>query len=1307
MRPWGIFIAAAAFVLPLASQPARAAGSRQAGKLQLHQPVTRELGPGQTDVFTIDVLAGQFVNIVAEQQGLDVILIVAGPNGKRLLAADSANFEWGPEPASWIAQQTGIYVVKVLRAGGSAGKGSYRLELTGLHRPRRADRRRIEAERASWDALSKGGTKQDNKAALRDLKRAASLWGRLKDRYEQALSVQTAGVVYQTLGERGKALDRFRRSLRIFESIGSRRDQAVTLRFIGAVHNSAGENQKALDDFTRAVALYHGAGDCLGEGTTLTRIGLIYSNLGDRKKALDYCSRALPPLRAAGDGRAYADTLNYIGVIYANQGDNQQAVSYYNQALPLRRKLGDKPGEANELFNIGDAYYHLGEQRKALDSYAPALTLFHAGGNRKMEARTLEGMGAAYFSVGEMREALQRENQALSLYQAAGDRTGEARMLESIGLADSRLGDKQKALDQYNQALAVSRAAGNRPREAIALNNIGGIYEDIGEMEKALDYREQALLLFRALGNRRDEAVALNNIGLVYSLLGQKNKALDYFNQSLSIRRAIGDRFGEAVTLNNIALDYAALGQHEKALEYYRQALPIRRAVGDRSGEAVTLNNIGLLYSELGDQQKALAYYNQALPIRRAVGDRSGEAATLLGIARIYSRLRDYDKALEDSNQALLLFRALGDRRNEAVALSSIGVLYAILGQTGKALEYYEEALPIRRAVGDRSGEGTTLSNIGRIYSRRGDQRKALEYYEESLPLLRSVGDRSGEAVTLSNMSWALNRLGLTDAAILFGKQAVNVVQSIRRDDRQLSDELQHSYAKSVESIYRHLAGLLVERQRFGEAEQVLDLLKNREANDFIQRDAVADQLRPATLTEEEKRELARYEQIVSQVIALGQQEAGLMAKRDKSGLSPAEVEQSARLSRDLADANATLLRYLREQQSTLAPNLALAKQIGGVPEVAGGIQKALRRMPPDVVAIYTLVMPDKYIAILVTSGARKAYTTPIRESDLNRKIFAFRQALQNPASDPLPLAQELYRIVFPPGLRQDLDAIHADAIMWSVDSTLRYIPIAALYDGKQYLVHRFRNSLITPASIPSLTDTPAAVWQGAGFGVSEAKGGFRALPSVPEELHAIFGPQQAAGSPIVGTIRLNAQFTRESFENDLRSRRNPVVHIATHFDAEPGVAANSHLLLGDGTEWSLDKIAAQQDLFEGVDLLTLSACSTGFTNGSEDGREVDSFGTLAQQIGAKAVIASLWSVNDEATARLMGTMYRLWEEHPELGKSEALRQAQLAMLTGALRPGGGTGPAGRGLETPDAPASRDWRHPFYWAPFILIGNWK
>jgi CHAT domain-containing protein/tetratricopeptide (TPR) repeat protein len=828
-----------------------------------------------------------------------------------------------------------------------------------------------------------------------------------------------------------------------------------------------------------------------------------------------------------------------------------------------------------------------------------------------------------------------------------------------------------------------------------------------GEMQEALAACNGALPTFRAVGDRWGEAASLNNIGLIYSSLGEKQKALEHYQQALPVVRALGDRGGEAVTLNNIGMVYDDLGEKQKALEYYQQALPIERSVGDREGEATTLNNIGMVYGHLGENQKALEYFQQALPMERAMGDRWSEATTLNNIGLVYSLLGEKQKALEYYQQSLLTVRALGDRRDEATTLNNIGMVYAGLGENQKALEYFQQALPIERSVGDREGEATTLNNIGMVYNDLREKQKALDYYNQALPLRRAVGDRAGEAITLGNIEFTLQRSD-PNLAIVFGKQAVNILQSIRRDNKGLQESLRASYEKSIESYFRFLADLLVERGRFGEAEEVLNLLKDKEASDFIRRDSVSDQLHAATLLDPEKRALDHYDQIVNQIVDLGQRKTALLAKvgRDHVPLSPAELQEENRLNDDLKAAKAVLLKYFEELQKSFPSDSALARRVTDFKDTAG-LQDKLQKLGPDVVAIYTLVTPDKYVALLVTSGARKAYTSTLKVN-LNNKVFDFRQKLQDPTSDPLPLAQELYHIIFPEGLRQDLDSMHAKTIMWSIDSTLRYIPFSALHDGKQYLVETFRQSLITPASIPNLTEDPVRHWSGEGFGVSE---GNSPLPSVPAELRGIFRETPDGKSPVPGVVRLNAAFTWQNFKNDLRQSPKAVVHIATHYDSRPGVAANSQLLMGDG-ERSLADLASEDKLFHGVDLLTLSACNTGFTNRSEDGREVDSFGEIAQQLEAKGVIASLWSVNDDSTSSLMQTMYRLRQQTKGMTKDEALRQAQLALLTGKLKPATAQPVPGRsvvpnGPQTARRPPPTDWSHPYFWAPFILIGNWK
>jgi CHAT domain-containing protein len=285
----------------------------------------------------------------------------------------------------------------------------------------------------------------------------------------------------------------------------------------------------------------------------------------------------------------------------------------------------------------------------------------------------------------------------------------------------------------------------------------------------------------------------------------------------------------------------------------------------------------------------------------------------------------------------------------------------------------------------------------------------------------------------------------------------------------------------------------------------------------------------------------------------------------------------------------------------------------------------------------------------------------------------------------------------------------------------LRYVPIAALWDGKHYLVERFQNVVIALASRSKMAREPLAVsqWRALGLGVSKGWGNFPPLEAVPEELMGIVRQDNAGGATagergvLPGRRLLDADFTRSNLERALG--RYSIIHIASHFDFLPGKEKSSFLLLGDGTGLTLDAISSSTPLFDKVELLTLSACNTA-TGSDAEGAEVEGFGVLAQKQGALAVLATLWEVADASTGQLMREFYRLREANPQWTKAEALRQAQLELLTGQTRisetgtrraeiVAGEASSSSQSSFTPDAKAPL--AHPYYWAPFILIGNWK
>ncbi len=377
-------------------------------------------------------------------------------------------------------------------------------------------------------------------------------------------------------------------------------------------------------------------------------------------------------------------------------------------------------------------------------------------------------------------------------------------------------------------------------------------------------------------------------------------------------------------------------------------------------------------------------------------------------------------------------------------------------------------------------------------------------------------------------------------------------------------------------------------------------------------------------------------------------------------------------------------------------------------------VASMLSQLPAGTVAIYTLTSDERFWTIVVSPLGRNAYSTPVRGEDLDRKVIAFRKVLVNPNQDPVPLARELYDVVLGKA-KTDPAMITARTLLWSFDGVLRYVPVAALNDGQGYLVERYRNVVFNRASVDSLLDAPASKLSGVGLGVARQIGDYRPLPAVEEELEGIFA--EGGTGTVPGKILLDTSFTEPALEQALQGG-NPVVHIATHFQLSPTDADRSQLLLGDGSLLNVGEIRQIKGGFRGVDLLTLSACDTAAVGPSSDGREVECFGTIAQERGAKSVIASLWPVSDRSTSLLMQTFYRMRAASPGATKADLFRDAQVALLKGtasvpAAAPGSNrilvhetpeTVP-GQPTFTPDPNAP--FAHPYYWAPFLMIGNFR
>jgi CHAT domain-containing protein len=325
--------------------------------------------------------------------------------------------------------------------------------------------------------------------------------------------------------------------------------------------------------------------------------------------------------------------------------------------------------------------------------------------------------------------------------------------------------------------------------------------------------------------------------------------------------------------------------------------------------------------------------------------------------------------------------------------------------------------------------------------------------------------------------------------AILFGKQSVNNYQEIRREIQLLKDSSQKNFLQSVENAYRELADLLIEQGEFSQANQVLRMLKEEEFFDFVRRDAneIKNLNQRVLLNENEKEIVSRYTFLADRVAEIGSEFLKLdekkrqLSRQDKT-LSPTEQIRYEKLSGQLSDANAAFKLFL---EKTLIAELGKerAKNI----DYDRNLQAKLRKWGDGTVVLYTALTANRYRVVLTTPNVQIDGKTEIKVAELNKKIFEFRQALRDIKTDPRILGKELYDILIKP-LEKQLQATGAKTLVWSLDGTLRYIPLAALSpDGKSYFAEKYQNVIITPKTRDDLSDTDTE-WEALGVGISESQ---------------------------------------------------------------------------------------------------------------------------------------------------------------------------------------------------------------------------
>ena len=507
--------------------------------------------------------------------------------------------------------------------------------------------------------------------------------------------------------------------------------------------------------------------------------------------------------------------------------------------------------------------------------------------------------------------------------------------------------------------------------------------------------------------------------------------------------------------------------------------------------------------------------------------------------------------------------------------------------------------------------------------------------------------------------------------AIYHAKQAVNVQQRML-SDKELTSSQREAVMQRGRELYEELAEWLLEGQRFSEAEQTLTLAR-----------------------EQSYHQLVRSYQPPQRALELTPAEQ----QRDAATLS---LQSALRHSWQNRENNANALQQALAQ----APQSLDTPMAQSQAPTDTGVK--LKPLAPHQTEVRYLPAPD-HVYVVVRQGQQpeQRVRLPIAQKQLTQDIAQLRRELQQRGSNPQLQAHKLYQQLWLP-LSQWLPAPapesavgQAPEVRVHLEGALRYLPMAALHDGQHWLGESYALPQDTGVQAENNAQVAPEREGWSLQGSSRATADLPALPKVKEEIE---GLARLANTQGIGhDTQQDDAFTADSLRHALQTRK--VVHLASHFRLMPGNGQASGLYLGNGQLLTLGELNGPSFRFDGLDLLTLSACETAVPSGpAEQGLPIDSLAWLAQARGARHVLASLWAVADEGTQQFMTAFYTALSS--PMDHAQAVRAAQLAMLknASAVQPHSQL----RGLSDQrsaqtSSTASSGLAHPYYWSAFVLL----
>ncbi|MBW4512807.1 MAG: CHAT domain-containing protein [Scytonematopsis contorta HA4267-MV1] len=786
-------------------------------------------------------------------------------------------------------------------------------------------------------------------------------------------------------------------------------------------------------------------------------------------------------------------------------------------------------------------------------------------------------------------------------------------------------GKYREAIQLWNESL---KQVSDKKLRAILHTNLGSAYRQSGSLGQAIKQWEEAAKIYQSFSDadsRHLRSQVLTEQAQAYNALGQPRTALPILQSTISLAQKNQDQATQAAAKGVLGNTYLALGDFEKAITEGKSSLDAAKQLKNSILIATAWNNLGNVY-----QNRYQRYTLQASSAQREGDDTEKERLLQLATQDANAAQDAYSKSVEES-------KAIGGIQ-QAKALINLARFLVIQKSPQEELiaKYREQAYSILTNTPDSRAKAYSLINLAESMDKREvNQNQKIQTLEKAISISQSIADKRAESFALTAIGQAYEEEGNFSKAMELTQQAQFAAQQINA-----ADSLYRSQAQAGR-IYNALGKKELATVAYRQAITSLQTIRGDivVANKDLQFD-LRDSTEPV---------YREYMALLLEKTAEG--------KNYKSINSQSSIEEVLKVSE---------LLQLSELQNFFGDECVQVARSTTNEQLAN--QNAIK----NTAFIHSIVLDNKtYMLLQLPNGTFNSYPVTISQQDLNEQIEQLRSTLEDISTDKyLTSSQKVYDLLIRP-MASDLASSHAKTLVFINDGVLRNIPMAALHNGKEFLVQQYAiaNSLgtnLTPSRRSLKPENSKAVI----FGLSVEIPPFAPLPYVKAETE---GLQKILG----GKRFLDKEFTLANLEKEIDKNSYPIVHLATHgkFGAD---SASTFLQLYDQRVALPEFESVLRRSKEPIELLALSACQTA----SGDSRATLGLAGVALRAGVKSTLATLWFVNDADTVPLIKNFYTEMQQKG-ITKAEALRQAQLKVIADANG------------------------HPAIWSPFVLVGNWQ